>query len=76
MIPIPFEIPIEAISISIPLLHGAGASAYDELITFGGIGGIIVVLLYLSWRASKEKDKRRRSRSRSRSRSRKRKSRR
>jgi hypothetical protein len=45
----------------LPLLHGAGG-AYDELIIFGGIGGILIVLGYLSWKASKNKDKRRRKR--------------
>ena len=60
MIPIPLEISLGITSI--PLLHGTGGSAYDELIIFGGIGAIIVVLGYLSWRASKQKDRRRRAR--------------
>ena len=60
MISVPFEISLAALSI--PLLHGTGGSAYDELIIFGGIGVVIVVLGYLSWRASKQKDKRRRNR--------------
>ena len=60
MIPIPLEISLGITSI--PLLHGTGGSAYDELIIFGGIGAIIVVLGYLSWQASKEKDRRRRAR--------------
>jgi hypothetical protein len=45
----------------VPLLHGAGGS-YDELLIFGGIGAILIVLVYLSWKASKNKDKRRRKR--------------
>ncbi len=57
MMSFPFEISLDVKSI--PLLHGTGGSAYDELIIFGGIGAIIVVLGYLSWRASKEKDRRR-----------------
>lgn len=57
MFPVPLEISLGMMWI--PLLHGAGGSAYDELIMFGGIGAIIVVLGYLSWRAGKEKDKRR-----------------
>lgn len=60
MIPIPLDISLE--TTSIPLLHGVGGAAYDELIIFGGFGVIIVVLGYLSWRASKQKDKRRRKR--------------
>ena len=46
----------------IPLLHIVGGSSYDELIIFGGIGAIIAVLGYLSWRAGMEKDERRRNR--------------
>lgn len=60
MIPISLEISLEMTSI--PLLHGVGGAAYDELIIFGGIGALIVVLGYLSWKASKDKDKRRRKR--------------
>ena len=60
MTPIPFETSLGITSI--PFLHGTGGAAYDELIIFGGIGAIIVVLGYLSWRASKEKDRRRRDR--------------
>ncbi|MDA1279893.1 MAG: hypothetical protein O3B95_07605 [Chloroflexi bacterium] len=59
MSPIPFET-TPGIS-SIPLLHGAGG-AYDELIIFGGIGLLLIVLAYLSWRASANKEKRRRRR--------------
>ncbi len=65
MMSFPFEISLAVMSI--PLLHGTGGSAYDELIIFGGIGLIVVVLGYLSWKASKEKD-RRRSKRRSRKR--------
>jgi hypothetical protein len=43
---------------NIPLLHGAGGT-YDELILFGGIGLVLVVLAFLSWKASKGKDARR-----------------
>lgn len=60
MIPIPLEISLEVTLI--PLLHGVGGAAYDELIIFGGIAVIIGVLGYLSWRASKEKGNRRRKR--------------
>jgi hypothetical protein len=45
----------------LPLLHGAGGS-YDELIIFGGIGLLLVVLGFLSWKASKGKDERRKKR--------------
>jgi hypothetical protein len=45
----------------IPLLHGVGGQ-YDELILFGGIGLLLLVLGYLSWRARKGKDERRRKR--------------
>ena len=45
----------------LPLLHGAGG-AYDELLIFGGIGLLLVVLGYLSWRSSKGKDERRKKR--------------
>ena len=62
MIPVSLELPLDVTSI--PLLHGTGGSAYDELFIFGGIGAIIVVLGYLSWRASREKDRRRRRRHR------------
>ena len=62
MIPVLLELPLAVTSI--PLLHGTGGSAYDELVIFGGIGAIIVVLGYLSWRASKEKDRCRRRRQR------------
>ncbi len=58
MIPIPLDISLE--TTSIPLLHGIGGAAYDELIIFGGFGVIIVVLVYLSWRASKDKRRRKR----------------
>lgn len=60
MIPFPLGMPFEVTSI--PLLHGTGGSTYDELLIFGGIGAVIAVLGYLSWRASKEKDNRRRKR--------------
>ncbi len=45
------------------LLHGTGASGYDEILIFGGIGLVILVLVYLSWRAGK-KNKRERSKRR------------
>ncbi len=45
----------------LPLLHGAGG-AYDELIIFGGIGLLLVALIFLAWRASKGKDERRKKR--------------
>ena len=60
MILTPLEISLDLTLI--PLLHIVGESSYDELIIFGGIGAIIAVLGYLSWRASMEKDKRRRNR--------------
>lgn len=60
MISIPLNVSLKITSI--PLLHGTGGSAYDELIIFGGIGLIIGVLGYLSWRASKQKEERRRNR--------------
>jgi small neutral amino acid transporter SnatA (MarC family) len=60
LIPIPFEISLEVTAL--PLLHGVGGAAYDEVIIFGGIGLLLVGLGYLSWRSSKEKDKRRRKR--------------
>ncbi len=60
MIPVPLEISLEITSI--PLLHGVGGAAYDELIIFGGIGVLLIGLGYLSWKSSKEKDKRRRKR--------------
>jgi hypothetical protein len=44
------------------LLHGTGVSTYDELLIFGGIGLLLVVLGYLSWRSSKGKDERRKKR--------------
>lgn len=59
MKPIPLEIPLGITPL--PLLHGAGGP-YDELIIFGGIGALLLVLAYLSWRASKGKEKRRRKR--------------
>ena len=65
MIPIPFEIPFEITSI--PLLHGTGGSAYDELVTYGGIAAIVVALGFLSWRASRKRDRHRRKRRRKRS---------
>jgi hypothetical protein len=46
----------------LPLLHGTGVSTYDELLIFGGIGLLLVVLGYLSWRSSKGKDERRKKR--------------
>jgi hypothetical protein len=55
MSPIPIE------TTYLPLLHGTGG-AYDELIIFGGIGLLLVVLGYLSWRASKGKGERRKKR--------------
>jgi hypothetical protein len=45
----------------LPLLHGSGG-AYDELLIFGGIGVLLLVLGFLSWRASKGKDERRNKR--------------
>lgn len=47
---------------SIPLLHGTGGSAYDELAIYGGIAAIGLVLGYLAWRAGKGKDRNRRKR--------------
>jgi hypothetical protein len=47
---------------SIPLLHGTGGSAYDELAIYGGIAAIVSVLGYLTWRAGKKKDRNRRKR--------------
>jgi len=47
---------------SIPLLHGTGGPAYDELAIYGGIAAIVLVLGYLTWRAGKEKDRNRRKR--------------
>jgi len=55
MTPVPFD------TTFIPLLHGVGG-AYDEAIIFGGIGVLLIVLGYLSWRASKGKEERRRKR--------------
>ncbi|MDP6055470.1 MAG: hypothetical protein QF676_03985 [Dehalococcoidia bacterium] len=55
MKPIPFD------ATYLPLLHGVGG-AYDELIIFGGIGLILVVLGYLSWKASNGKEQRRQKR--------------
>jgi len=60
MIRVPPDISFELASI--PLLHGTGGSAYDELLIYGGIGGIVVALGLLSWRASRKKDVRRRKR--------------
>ncbi|NQW20160.1 MAG: hypothetical protein HQ477_05475 [Chloroflexi bacterium] len=45
----------------IPLLHGAGG-AYDEAIIFGGIAALLIVLAFLSWKASKGKEQRRKKR--------------
>jgi hypothetical protein len=53
--PIPIEMK------DLPLLHGSGG-AYDELLIFGGIGVLLLVLGFLSWRASKGKDERRNKR--------------
>lgn len=53
--------PISFDTTFIPLAHGAGG-AYDELIIFGGIGLLLVVLAYLSWRASSNKEERRKKR--------------
>jgi hypothetical protein len=55
MTPIPIDMTY------IPLLHGVGG-AYDEAIIFGGIGVVLVVLAFLSWKASKGKEERRRKR--------------
>lgn len=60
MILIPLQISREVMSI--PLLHGAGGAAYDELIIYGGIGALLIGLGFLAWKAGKEKDKRRRKR--------------
>jgi hypothetical protein len=46
----------------LPLLHGAGASAFDELLIYGAIGVLLIGLGFLSWKASKGKDGRRRKR--------------
>ena len=55
MTPVPFD------TTYIPLLHGVGGS-YDEAIIFGGIGVLLIVLGFLSWKASKGKEKRRKKR--------------
>ncbi len=48
------------------LLHGAGVAGFDELAIFGGIGVIILGLIYLSWRSGRKRKRaggtRRRSR--------------
>ena len=43
----------------IPLLHGAAGPA-DEIAIFGGIGAVLLILAFLSWRAGRERKKRRR----------------
>ncbi len=55
MTPVPFD------TTYLPLLHGVGG-AYDEAIIFGGIGVLLVVLAFLSWKASKGKEARRKKR--------------
>ncbi len=40
------------------LLHGTGASSFDEIAIFGGVGLIIGVLIFLSWRAGRKRNAR------------------
>lgn len=37
------------------LLHGAGVSGFDEFVIFGGIGLIVLGLIFLSWRAGRKR---------------------
>lgn len=49
------------------LLHGgsdSGVARYDELFLFGGIGLVLGVLVFLSWRAGKQRNKKGRRRRR------------
>lgn len=39
------------------LLHGTGAAGFDEFFIFGGIGLIIGVLIFMSWRAGRQRKK-------------------
>lgn len=45
------------------LLHGTGG-AYDEIAIFGGIGLVILALVFLSWRAGRDKKRREKRRRR------------
>ena len=44
-------------TVPIFLLHGTGSSKFDELIIFGGIVLVLVVLGFLSWRAGRRRKK-------------------
>ena len=46
---------------TLPLLHGA-TGIWDEVVIYGGIGLILITLLFLSRRASKERERKRRRR--------------
>jgi hypothetical protein len=49
------------------LLHGgsdSGVARYDELILFGGIGLVLAVLVFLSWRAGRQGNNKKRRRRR------------
>lgn len=37
------------------LAHGAGVGGWDEVVIFGGIGLIVVGLIFLSWRAGRKR---------------------
>ena len=39
------------------LAHGTGAAGFDEFFIFGGIGLIIGVLIFMSWRAGRKRKK-------------------
>jgi hypothetical protein len=45
-------------AVSVILLHGQGGSQFDELFIFGGIGLVLAVLGFLSWRAGRQRKKR------------------
>ena len=46
------------------LAHGTGTAGYDEIFIFGGIGLIVVALIFLSWRAGRRRNQQQRRRRR------------